>query len=356
MRLVSIACLGVAAVTARSANAECTRWQNQLSHCEVSSAFCASPPPTPTDGQLQYYNNWRYGDNPAQVCDRWAKKTADNPNGYIGRSTPTVVDPQELEQTRCYLDENNNGSWQDNEKSNLAYKISIPREWCCELTAWGPHKDVTPNVWYSFGQLPNPLIQANPPAPGLEFTSYTHTLLPRSQRVRVLERVDLDPNPGLSGAYLSDLYRPGPNNSPPELADLEYCDGDLVDGGLCGAQVDHIIPRKDISGCDCGSNSYANALVISARLNREMSNRCSNPKRLAILQKYTFEGQYGPITPYAADADADACEPDDEACFDAIATGDGGCSAGPGSLGVGFGFGFGVLALLRRRRITAARS
>ena len=348
MRFVSIVSLGVAALGVRTVSAQCTRWQNNLSHCEVSSAFCASPAPTPTDGQLQYYNNWRYGDDPAQVCERWAKKTSDNPNGYIGRSTPTGSDPSETYQTRCYLDENNNGSWQDNEKSTLAEKrTDIVRESCCELTPWGPHRDVTPNVWYSFGQLPNSLIQSNAPADGLEFTSYTHTLLPASQRVRLLERVDIDPAPGLSGAYLSDMFRPRPF----DLSKYEYCGGALDDdGGLCHAHVDHIIPRKDISGCDCGPNSYANALVISARLNREMSNRCSNPKRLAILEKYTFEGQYGPIQPYAAPASSiDECEPDDQECHDAVLTGEGGCSAASG--GLGFAFGLGVLAFARRRRV-----
>lgn len=54
------------------------------------------------------------------------------------------------------------------------------------------------------------------------------------------------------------------------------------------ANVDHIVPRKDIYGCDCGNNSYANALVISWDLNNEMSNQCDHPDRQAILNKYTL--------------------------------------------------------------------
>ncbi len=52
------------------------------------------------------------------------------------------------------------------------------------------------------------------------------------------------------------------------------------------AQIDHIIPRRDIRGCKCGTNHPNNALVISAQLNNAMSNKMNHPSRIAILQRW----------------------------------------------------------------------
>ena len=53
------------------------------------------------------------------------------------------------------------------------------------------------------------------------------------------------------------------------------------------ANIDHIIPRVDKRGCECGTNSPANALVISRVLNMGMSNNVKDEDRIAILRRYT---------------------------------------------------------------------
>jgi hypothetical protein len=58
-------------------------------------------------------------------------------------------------------------------------------------------------------------------------------------------------------------------------------------GQVAKANVDHIIPRIDTHGCPCGTNSSANALVISAPLNHSMRNSCMDPRRIAILNAWT---------------------------------------------------------------------
>ncbi len=52
------------------------------------------------------------------------------------------------------------------------------------------------------------------------------------------------------------------------------------------ANVDHIVPRKDKFGCNCGSNSLNNALLISAGMNVETSNNCEDVRRIKILNQY----------------------------------------------------------------------
>jgi hypothetical protein len=52
-------------------------------------------------------------------------------------------------------------------------------------------------------------------------------------------------------------------------------------------QMHHIIPRKDAQGCNCGTNSAANVVLVSAQLNGEMSNKLTNRALMELLAKYT---------------------------------------------------------------------
>ncbi len=83
------------------------------------------------------------------------------------------------------------------------------------------------------------------------------------------------------------MYRYG---STSELAGFESCDGFLTLGAedeSCRPQVDHIIPRVDIKGCECGPNSVANAAVISGKLNEANSNYCDTESKLAMFDEWT---------------------------------------------------------------------
>lgn len=53
------------------------------------------------------------------------------------------------------------------------------------------------------------------------------------------------------------------------------------------ANIDHIIPRVDIHGCECGTNSPINAAVISRVLNIGMSNNMKDMDRIELLRMFT---------------------------------------------------------------------
>lgn len=50
--------------------------------------------------------------------------------------------------------------------------------------------------------------------------------------------------------------------------------------------IHHIIPLIDRKGCRCGTNSYKNAVVISKKLNEEISNDTTNSILQAIIGRY----------------------------------------------------------------------
>lgn len=54
------------------------------------------------------------------------------------------------------------------------------------------------------------------------------------------------------------------------------------------AEIDHVIPAKDSHGCGCGNSRGGNALVISSRLNGDMSNNVRHPVRRQLLEEYTL--------------------------------------------------------------------
>lgn len=170
----------------------------------------------------------------------------------------------------------------------------VTRESCCERTIVGPHADVTPNVYYSAPWNVPGLIGPFPPADGVAFSNYKTTLqrpIP-SQRTQVLDRLQFTGVPPfnvLLPFWLSDMYRPGPKTDALQALETEACGGILETddpNDPCAAQVDHIIPRVDVYGCKCGSNSFSNALLISRALNIKMSNNCSDETRNAILDAF----------------------------------------------------------------------
>ena len=61
------------------------------------------------------------------------------------------------------------------------------------------------------------------------------------------------------------------------------------------ANIDHIIPRVDIFGCECGTNSPLNAAVISRVVNIDMSNNMNHAERIEILRRFTnYNAIFGP--------------------------------------------------------------
>ncbi len=151
----------------------------------------------------------------------------------------------------------------------------VPREAMCERTPIGPYtnmgqfgidggsfsqvqRDNIRNTnWRTFGDVRSDAGPARPPA------------IPGEKRLDDGTPIDLlGMNSTLFG-WENDMIIP-------------YIDAPTA------ANVDHIIPRKDKFGCDCGPSSYANALVISWTLNNKMTNNSQDSDRQAILDRWTL--------------------------------------------------------------------
>jgi len=67
------------------------------------------------------------------------------------------------------------------------------------------------------------------------------------------------------------------------------CSGPLHDpdtaaaNDKCRAEVHHLVPIRDTQGCDCGRNSFKNAIVISNELNNWIRN---NPDRAQVIMNF----------------------------------------------------------------------
>lgn len=197
------------------------------------------------------------------------------------------------EQIRCWRDENGDGQDNDTYVVVIANEIT-PRQSCCEEQVAGPHV-IYPDVSYTGNQWSGP-VYMHDPTEGGKFTTvdlrrFFKIYFSQISRVRAQNPVlDAFGQP-VEDLYLSDLYRP---NVPANLKAREKCNGMLDNDPFvldwkCKAQVDHIIPRVDIKGCAYGTNSYSNALLISAELNNKMKNYCDDPDRVAILDHYRIQ-------------------------------------------------------------------
>jgi hypothetical protein len=300
----AIACLigiGLAAV-ADEAAAQCMKWHVPLGQCHLVPATC----PNGTPQSLSFENerlmySRQLTDDPISACNNY--KTYGYPN--VNGSAVYVPNTQ-----RCFVDENGDGAWQTSEYSVILDDSEIPRESCCEADITGPH-NITPDVWYQ-KILPGLVLQ-HPPYEGNSYTSqdqtYQGVVRPAQiKQVRNQNRMKTPQGHYYLSIFVSDLYRAG---VPVSLQDEEYCDG-VLDLTLpisddCRPEVDHIIPRKDKFGCDCGSNSYKNAHLISRKLNQQLSNNCSDPRRQAILAMWaTPQAAYSTPAPSAPAWEADA--------------------------------------------------
>lgn len=243
---------------AEAARAECMKWVVPLAVCEVVPSGCQNP----TQAQLRSYYDVIHTETPDDGCYNWGIKGYGDLRGNAERVSDDTY--------YCYLDENENGIFDDPTFTVIFYQ-TIQREWCCEAQVEGPHADLTPDVWYMYlwynGQKQ---VVAVPPDEGLAFTSQTlyspqgEPYLGQTTRVRAENAIGT--------VFRSDLNN-GYRGSLDYWSTLDPTSFDW----RRRPQVDHIIPRKDIKGCDCGANSFKNALLISAQLNNEMSNFCGNP-------------------------------------------------------------------------------
>jgi hypothetical protein len=212
-------------------------------------------------------------------CKKWfVPAAADNPVKYFNSAEDSCKDyimrfrPGETWVNGNYV----NGSDQYTCNSDFSPVVSITnaeravRDDCCEEVVLGPYSDIINDgfkmrAYYSFNP-PKYRIVTLPPLRGMEYNN--------TQRQKILME-----NIATHGSLQSDVNAymiPGVN---------DYCTNLITSdpNDDCAAQVHHIIPRKDSKGCDCGTNSNTNAVVISRKLNNEISNDCNSPKLKAIL-------------------------------------------------------------------------
>lgn len=273
----------------REALASCEKWVAALDQCDIlpstcqfSNGVCQSGTCTPlaqlTFAQRRAYYQVLYSDTPKDACDKWKAKR----HPTVGGTATFAVSAGNPAFATCGI------SGTGTSYGSTTTREPIVRESCCEENVVGPHASVVSDVWYAwYSNEPTPRAMA--PEDGMEFSDgfgVINGVSYKAHRVRVKERNQLRGMPPfnvLLPAWMSDLYKPGKE----ALRSLEPAEcGGILSGdanGPCAPQVDHIIPRKDVFGCDCGPNSYRNALLISRSLNSEMSDNCAHPKRQAIL-------------------------------------------------------------------------
>jgi uncharacterized protein (TIGR03382 family) len=142
-----------------------------------------------------------------------------------------------------------------------------------------------------------------------------------------------DPGAGTFGIVARDNALYYPDDKDPDVIYPYNPAADVDD-----AQVDHIIPRIDSNGCPCGTNSFANAAVISASLNASMGRSCLDSRRMKFIQTWTLPAGSPRLV---SEPDPDA-EPE---LRDA-----GGCNAAGGAGGMGALLFAAVIAARGRRR------
>ncbi len=212
-------------------------------------------------------------------CERWFVPSAgDFPIKYFNSAEDACKDLI----MRFYSDETwKNGVYTTSDQyscvtvevGNRTSAERAVRDDCCSREVLGPYSDIIPDTWkmkvfYKLKPLKFYLLTMYP-LRGLGFGS--------KQRENIFDYNIID---GVITSDVNDLMIPGVT---------DYCTDLFLNDSNddCSAQIHHIVPRKDSKGCDCGKNSYKNALVISRKLNGEISNDCNNPKLKAIMDFFT---------------------------------------------------------------------
>ncbi len=246
-------------VVARTADAECLKWHSNISMCDTNPALCESGAPPPTHGQEVFYYARALTDTPQEACKNHRKFT-------LGLADPGTITTQQFTANDgtpgvyCYA---------DGQYFTALWYLPWPREAMCERTPNGPYRDLgTRGVdggRFTDGQK-NAIKQV---CRKDKFGNMRSDAGPARPPAILNEQHDVLSNNATTWAWQDDLYIPyiwAPD----------------------GANVDHIIPRKDKYGCGCGPNSYANMLIVSWQVNNAMSNDSDNPSRQQILQRWTL--------------------------------------------------------------------
>lgn len=258
-RFFVAAIIASSVVLPRVANAQCMKWVAPRAPCELLNVAC-----NVASVDLRWPKNKAYYDLVHQESALEACKIAFKGTAYATDKLGVKIIE---DYGYCLTHPTSTPTYPADYHGTIVKHQEIDRQACCSRVPAGPYSDGMPGT------------------PGAKFS--------QTQRSNV-KAANIQMNSNLR----SDVdfpIRPTTyfENEPTWLSFNNYyyfiADDDASPYKLWNpyhAQVDHIVPRKDVKGCDCGSNSMANALVISAGLNVSMSNNCEDPNRIKILNEF----------------------------------------------------------------------
>lgn len=248
-----------------SAQSYCARWQNNLDPCDgiIAQPKCSQPLDTWTPDDHIRYRRWLYADTAQEACEKYVKKHW----GY-DYLPAQAGPPNAIDVAPCWKDEDGDGMITNIDKvpgMTVHLNTQVQRDSCCDRVPNGPYSTLgqaalTPDHTFTSTQK-SYIRRANVADHGNLWSDLTTAF---GDYYNQLGHVDVVWNRDDDDDKIPLIYAPS------------------------AANVDHIIPRKDSNGCLCGTNSYANALMISFKLNNEMSNNCLHPMREYILQQFTL--------------------------------------------------------------------
>jgi hypothetical protein len=330
----AVLALVLSLVAAQRAHADtCPRWVNDIDPCSgiVAQSVCSNLSLW-TPNQWINYKNWNYSSSAEEACRKVVKKEIDP-------DSPTRVARIDDTTYWCYWDWDEDGDVDDDDFDGgrrTVHRDEIEKDLCCSRVPNNRQYARVPNDPPShdgqFSAAHRQRILEQNPGYTSSATGTTVTTDAKaagvvdtgavSGRLRVMRSTATSPDDPL------DVYTASIPSLYPVYSDT--------------AQVDHVIPRVDSNGCPCGSNTSANASVISAELNASMGRNCLDPNREKFLEALTLPG-----------TSAREVEPEADTTTQLDTTA-GGCSAGQGHTG-GLLLLLGCVLGLRRARTTAAR-
>lgn len=342
-----------------------------VSHQHASAKQCTNPQVSPDDGLLGK-PRWRNSLSPCPYggnCDISTFTHAQRSNYYLKVFARTP-------QAACtsYVANSNFGQplTQAQKDSAIAFQVNETTYQCTydynkDGHVYGiPGNPTPPNAWNDWSQnhanidmanLTESMCDRTPNGPYTVPTDpYTKYGVPGKTFTPSMKNYIKGVNNGTKNYWYSDAWMYMPPKAPGGVSEIvDYysllypASGSLVNI-FSTVEVDHIIPRTDIYGCACGPNSISNALLISKKLNIELSNNSQHPKRQFLLDTWTTTAAAREIDEnVVAEWDAEAIEEDE------IGDPESGAELGSCSTGGGVG-GFGVVLVgvalgLRRRKV-----
>lgn len=305
---LAVALTMAASLSSADAEAQCVRWWNNLYEGEESFFNPGRKLPTALEQEESLARErffWRVllSDDPVDACKKEARYSS------AGLLIPAVAYANDLGNgtANCFNDNVVVNGLQDPGEGTVTTVnfLQVPTESCCAFDSNdfpNPAHPVTPDKFYKTNPI-TMVVEEFDPAPGLSFQGSDVKfmgMLQISQKEQIRVPNQIAPN-----AFRSDLSGlktlgidvehdddrcKGPPGSGSPGGTLWYERG-VSTHDECAAEVDHIIPRVEVHGCPCGSNSYKNAQLISRKLNNYLSNDC-NPKRPAGRARLEIVNNY----------------------------------------------------------------